>query len=68
MCHGAPGTPKPGIAKMMGIKPVSDPAIKALTVATGCGHGQERQRQDEADCRPDRAQVKEVAAYFKTLK
>jgi len=31
-CHGAAGTPNPGIAKMMGVKPVSDPAIKALTV------------------------------------
>jgi len=31
MCHGATGTPSPGMAKMMGIKPVSDPAIKALT-------------------------------------
>ncbi len=31
MCHGASGTPSPGMAKMMGIKPVSDPAIKALT-------------------------------------
>jgi len=31
-CHGAAGTPNPGIAKMMGVKPLSDPAIKALTV------------------------------------
>ena len=31
MCHGATGTPSPGMAKMMSIKPVSDPAIKALT-------------------------------------
>jgi cytochrome c5 len=33
MCHGATGTPSAGIAKMMGVKPASDPAIKALTVA-----------------------------------
>ena len=31
-CHGSAGTPNPGIAKMMSVKPVSDPAIKALTV------------------------------------
>jgi hypothetical protein len=31
MCHGANGTPSPGMAKMMSIKPVFDPAIKALT-------------------------------------
>ena len=28
-CHGAEGTPNPGIAKMMGVKPVSDPSVKA---------------------------------------
>jgi mono/diheme cytochrome c family protein len=28
-CHGADGTPNPGIAKMMGVKPASDPTVKA---------------------------------------
>ncbi|HUB51664.1 MAG TPA: cytochrome c [Terracidiphilus sp.] len=28
-CHGADGTPNPGIAKMMGVKPASDPSVKA---------------------------------------
>lgn len=32
-CHGTAGTPSPGMAKMMGIKAASDPAIKALTPA-----------------------------------
>ena len=32
-CHGSNGTPSAGMAKMMGIKPTSDPAIKALTDA-----------------------------------
>ena len=27
-CHGAPGPPNPGIAKMMGVKPASDPSVK----------------------------------------
>ena len=31
-CHGATGTPSAGMAKMMGIKPVSDPTIQALTI------------------------------------
>ncbi|MGD0733253.1 MAG: cytochrome c [Terracidiphilus sp.] len=31
-CHGSTGTPNPGIAKMMGVKAVTDPAIKALSV------------------------------------
>ena len=30
MCHGAAGIPSAGMAKM-GVKPVSDPAIKRLT-------------------------------------
>jgi mono/diheme cytochrome c family protein len=33
MCHGATGVPSAGMAKSMGVKPVSDPAIKALTAA-----------------------------------
>src|SRR5579863_9872743 len=32
-CHGSTGTPSPGIAKMMGVKAVSDPDIKKLTAA-----------------------------------
>jgi mono/diheme cytochrome c family protein len=32
-CHGADGTPNPGIAKMMGVKPASDPAVKADSLA-----------------------------------
>lgn len=30
-CHGATGTPSPALAKMMGVKPVSDPDIQKLT-------------------------------------
>ncbi len=33
MCHGANGTPSAGMARSMGIKAASDPAIKNLTVA-----------------------------------
>ena len=34
MCHGPAGTPaNAAMAKSMGIKPTSDPAIKALSVA-----------------------------------
>jgi len=32
-CHGAQGTPNPGIAKAMGVRPASDPAVKAQTAA-----------------------------------
>lgn len=33
MCHGALGMPNPGIAKNMGVRPASDPAVKAESVA-----------------------------------
>jgi cytochrome c6 len=32
-CHGAQGVPNPGIAKMMGVRPATDPAVKAHSVA-----------------------------------
>ena len=32
-CHGATGTPNPAIAKMMGVKPASDPSVKSLSAA-----------------------------------
>jgi mono/diheme cytochrome c family protein len=30
-CHGSTGTPTPGMVKMMGVKPLSDPDVKKLT-------------------------------------
>jgi cytochrome c6 len=30
-CHGAEGTPNPGIAKAMGVKPASDPSVKSIS-------------------------------------
>ena len=67
-CHGTAGTPSPGIAKMMGVKPVSDPAIKALTAAevttvVKSGKGKMKPVAGLAD-----AQVKDVVTYFKSLK
>ena len=68
MCHGATGTPSAGMAKSMGIKPVSDPAIKALTVAQvtaaiKSGKGKMKPVAGLTD-----EQVKDVATFFKTLK
>ncbi len=67
-CHGATGTPNPGIAKLLGIKPTSDPAMKALTLdqieaAVKNGKGKMKPIAGITD-----AQVKDVSAYFKTLK
>jgi len=68
MCHGAAGTPNPAMAKMMGIKPVSDPAIQALTVdqieaTVKNGKGKMKPISGLSD-----PEVKAVAAFFKTLK
>ncbi|MGH9560414.1 MAG: c-type cytochrome [Terracidiphilus sp.] len=68
MCHGPTGTPSAGMAKAMGIKPVSDPSIKALSVAqveavVKSGKGKMKPVAGLSD-----AQVSAVAAYFKTLK
>ena len=67
-CHGAAGTPSAGMAKVMGIKPVSDPAIKALsaadvTAAVKNGKGKMKPIAGLTD-----AQVKDVVTYFKSLK
>jgi mono/diheme cytochrome c family protein len=32
-CHGAQGVPNPGIAKAMGVKPVTDPSVKSMSTA-----------------------------------
>jgi mono/diheme cytochrome c family protein len=67
-CHGATGTPSAGMAKMMGIKPASDPAIQALTIdqmsaAIKDGKGKMKPIAGLTD-----AQIKAVAAYYKGLK
>ncbi len=68
MCHGPTGTPSAGMAKAMGIKPASDPSIQALKVAdieavVKNGKGKMKPIAGLSD-----AQVKDVAAFFKTLK
>ena len=67
-CHGATGTPNPAMAKMMGIKPASDPAIQALTASqvqatVKNGKGKMKPIAGLSD-----AEVTAVSAYFKTLK
>jgi mono/diheme cytochrome c family protein len=67
-CHGATGTPSAGMAKMMGIKASTDPAIQALTIdqissAVKDGKGKMKPIAGLTD-----AQIKAVAAYYKGLK
>lgn len=65
-CHGATGTPSPGMQKMMGVKPAS--GYKSLSpaqieAAIKNGKGKMKPIAGLSD-----AQVKSVAQYFKTLK
>jgi mono/diheme cytochrome c family protein len=68
MCHGPTGTPSAGMAKAMGIKPVSDPSMQSLTVSqivSTVKNGKGKMKPIAGLTDP---QVQAVAAYFKTLK
>jgi mono/diheme cytochrome c family protein len=63
-----PALPAPGMAKMMGIKAVSDPSMKALsaadmTAAVKNGKGKMKPVAGLTD-----AQIKDVVTYFRSLK
>jgi mono/diheme cytochrome c family protein len=67
-CHGAEGTPNPGIAKMMGVKPVSDPSVKSLSEAqmiadTTNGKG----KMPAFKGKLTDAQIKASVDYFRTF-
>jgi mono/diheme cytochrome c family protein len=67
-CHGAEGTPNPGIAKMMGVKPVSDPSVKSLSEAqmisdTANGKG----KMTAFKGKLTDSQIKESVDYFRSL-
>jgi mono/diheme cytochrome c family protein len=68
MCHGAAGVPSAGIAKMMGVKPVTDPSIQALTVeqmiaAVKNGKGKMKPITGLTD-----EQIKAAVVYYRSLK
>jgi mono/diheme cytochrome c family protein len=67
-CHGAEGTPNPGIAKMMGVKPVSDPSVKSMSEAqmvavTTNGKG----KMPAYKGKLTDSQIKESVDYFRNL-
>ena len=67
-CHGAEGVPNPGIAKMMGVKPVTDPAVKAHSAAqmiaiTANGKG----KMPAFKSKLTDAQIKDSVDYFRSL-
>ena len=67
-CHGPAGTPSAGMAKAMGIKPVSDPAIKALSVAAISDAVTKGKGKMKPVAGVTPAQAKDVATYYHGLK
>lgn len=67
-CHGAQGIPNPGIAKMMGVKPVSDPAVKAHSAAQMIAitvNGKAKMPAFKGKLTD--AQIKDSVEYFRSL-
>jgi mono/diheme cytochrome c family protein len=67
-CHGAEGTPNPGIAKAMGVKPASDPSVKSLSEAqmiavTNDGKGKMPAYKGKLTDQ----QIKDSVDYFRTF-
>jgi mono/diheme cytochrome c family protein len=67
-CHGAEGTPNPGIAKAMGVKPASDPSVKSLSEAqmiavTSDGKGKMPAYKGKLTDQ----QIKDSVDYFRTF-
>lgn len=67
-CHGSDGIPNPGIAKMMGVKPVSDLAVKSeseaqMIAATANGKGKMQPFKGKLTD----AQIKDAVDYFRSL-
>ncbi len=68
-CHGANGVPSPGMAKMMGIKPVTDPAIRRLSSAemfAAVKNGKGKMHPFAGKLTD--GQIKDVVAYYRGLK
>lgn len=68
-CHGSTGTPSPGIAKAMGVKPASDPEMKKLSLddeiaAVKNGKGKMKPFAGKLTD----AQIKDAVTYYRTLK
>jgi mono/diheme cytochrome c family protein len=67
-CHGSTGTPSPGIAKMMGVKPASDPSVKSMSVAEMIAVVKDGKGKMKPVAGLTDPQIKDVVTYFRTLK
>jgi cytochrome c6 len=67
-CHGVSGTPNPSLAKLLGVKPLSDPDVQKLTpeqmaAAVKNGKGKMKPVAGLTD-----AQIKDAVTYYRGLK
>ena len=67
-CHGSAGTPNPGIAKMMGVKPNTDAEIKKLTVDQMIASVKNGKNKMRPVAGLTDAQIKEAVVYYRSLK
>ncbi len=68
-CHGSTGTPNPGIAKAMGVKPSTDPEYKKVSEAdiiAAVKNGKGKMKAFAGKLTDD--QIKDVVVYFRSLK
>jgi cytochrome c5 len=66
MCHGATGTPSAGMAKT-GVKPVSDPGIKALTAAQMFASVKNGKGKMKPVAGLTDAQIKDAVSFYRGL-
>jgi mono/diheme cytochrome c family protein len=67
-CHGAEGTPNPGIAKAMGVKPANDPSVKSISeeqMITDTANGKAKMPAFKGKLTDD--QIKDSVDYFRSL-
>jgi cytochrome c6 len=67
-CHGAEGTPNPGIAKAMGVKPANDPSVTSISESqmiadTTNGKG----KMPAFKGKLTDAEIKDSVTYFRSL-
>ena len=67
-CHGATGVPSAGMAKSMGMKPVTDPAVKGMSedkmiAITTNGEG----KMPSFKGKLTDAQIKDAVAHYRSL-
>jgi mono/diheme cytochrome c family protein len=65
-CHGTSGTPSPGIAKMMGVKPASEYKSSEKEQFDAVKNGKGKMKPFASKLTD--AQIKDVVTYFRTLK